>query len=88
MEAIWKKIISLEERQTVELPVGAKVLCVKMQHNTPCIWFITPQTNFPDVEKRTFVIYITGSTHKEIVGKYINTILMHDNRVVFHVFEE
>ena len=87
MEAIWKQSLECADRQTVELPIGAKVLCVQTQQEKPCLWFITPQTESPIVEERTFAIRGTGHRHPQIDGRYIGTFQLQAGSLVFHVFE-
>ena len=87
MDSIWKQPLECADKQTVALPVGAKVLCVQMQNDRPCLWFITPQTKEPVTEERTFAILVTGHEHPEIGGRYIGTFQLRGGLLVFHVFE-
>jgi hypothetical protein len=88
MEAIWKEILEVDDKQTVELPIRSKVLCVREQHGHPCIWFKTPRTDSPPTELRTFSTYGTGHEHNNITGEYIGTYQMMNGKLVYHVFEE
>ena len=87
MEAIWKIKLECTDRQIINLPAGAKVLCVQEQGDIPHLWFITPQTKDPAIEERTFTIYGTGHEHPEIEGRYIGTFQLRGGMLVFHVFE-
>lgn len=87
MEAIWKTQIQLISVQEIELPVNAKVLCVQMQNNVPCIWFINRDVGSSNKTPRIFKMYGTGHQHNEITGSYIGTFQIVDSALVFHLFE-
>ncbi len=38
MRTIWKYVIPLQNEVAVDLPRGAKILCVQSQRGIPCIW--------------------------------------------------
>jgi hypothetical protein len=88
MQAIWKQLLEVTDRQEVTLPKGAKVLCVQTQKEVPCIWFITPTVDVSEKEHRTFSIYGTGHEHAIISGEYLGTFQLKGGILVFHVFEE
>lgn len=69
----------------LELPKGAKILCVKMQAGEPCIWALVN----PSAEKeiRTIVTYGTGHKLPDNPGTYIDTFFASNGLSVFHVFE-
>jgi len=88
VEAIWKQSLECAEHQVVSLPRGSKVLCVQTQREQPCIWFVTPETNNPTMELRTFAIHGTGHECVTVNGIYIGTFQLQGGALVFHVFEE
>jgi len=68
----------------IEMPVGAELLCVKVQNGTPCLWALIDDDAAP--EYRPLVIFGTGDTVVN-AGKYIDTFLIENDSLVFHVFE-
>lgn len=67
------------------MPKGAKILSLQMNNKMPCIWAIVN----PNAEKevRKFNIYGTGHNITEDDLKYIGTFQMHNDMLVFHLFE-
>lgn len=89
MKAIWKVELEITESQAIELPINAKILCVKVQHDIPCMWFINPDLNNDlATEYKTIMIYGMSHTHMDIKGKYIGTVMTHGESLVWHIFEE
>jgi len=88
MESIWKETLRVDDTQKVELPVGAKILCIQEQDDKPQIWFITPKVENVEKETRTFFIYGTGHPHDAIIGEYVGTFQLRGGLLVFHVFED
>ena len=87
MQVIWKQKLECAEKQTVELPKGAKVLCVQAQNDEPCIWFLVSDPG-NGMETRTFAIHGTGHQRDVISGQYVGTFQLHAGTLVFHLFEE
>lgn len=65
--------------------VGAKILCVQMQGDTPCVWAEVDDDD-PAFERRSFVFYGTGQSMPRHPGMYVGTIQMHDGALVFHLY--
>lgn len=84
---IWKYDLVIDDRQTVEMPVGAKLLSVAVQprpgtSGTPCLWaMVDPKQS---MQQRTIAIYGTGNPIPENPGEFIGTVLMPP--FVWHVF--
>jgi len=87
MQAIWKYRLEPTDCQSIELPQGAKILCVQVQNEWPYIWVLNPDTDIAPTEARHFTIYGTGHIHEQIPGIYIGTFQMFKGKLVFHVFE-
>lgn len=85
MKAIWKYPIKVEAQQSIEMPIGAEILCVQMQGEQPCLWAKVSPEGWPT--KRTIVILPTGAEFEEMRGRYIGTFQMHNGMYVWHVFE-
>jgi len=75
----------LDDYVRVDMPRGAELLCVQMQHGTPCVWALVD----PTVALMTRVLRIAGTGHpiERDVGRYVGTFQMHGGALVFHVFE-
>jgi hypothetical protein len=84
MTTIWK--YKLEPETLFLMPIGAKILCLKVQDDTPFMWVLVDPT--ADKEKRIFRSYGTGEEMPDNPGTYIGTILNCKGTKVFHVFEE
>ena len=87
MITIWKYPLSgmiPGITKSFDIPVTAKVLCVKLQHNIPTIWMLvdTESAN----QKRTFVIFPTGGYMLDFQIPYLDTV-QDNNGLVWHVFE-
>lgn len=84
---IYKYPIKVTDWQFVDMPKGAKILTVQMQHETPCIWaMVDPQVN-PYVARKIH-IYGTGHEIPDTLNlDYIGTFQMHDGYLVLHAFE-
>ena len=58
MRAVWKTGIRLGGENTIEMPVGARVIMVAEQDMEPTIWFEVETKNL--VEERHFHVVGTG----------------------------
>lgn len=88
MNSIWKYKIETTDYQEIEMPIGAQILCVQIQHGEPHIWAIV--NTGAEKEKRIFQIYGTGNPFSRF-GKnllYIGTYQIGQGDFVFHVFED
>lgn len=82
--AVWKFPLQLAERQVIEMPVGAKLLTVQIQHDIPCIWaLVDPAAPTTPLDIRTLG---TGQAFDAEDFKYIGTYQIHGGGFVFHVF--
>ena len=87
MRRIYKYKLETADDQTVMMPINAKILCVQVQNEIPCLWAIVHDDT--QEEARHFSIYGTGHQISPDcnVENYIGTYQIHDGRLVFHVFE-
>ena len=83
MKAVYKYTFFLDDIQRLKMPVGAKILSVQVQGNTPCIWAEVETTNA--LQERAFVIKGTGHEIKERDLRYIGTFQMPP--FVWHLYE-
>ena len=84
MKTIWKFRITGD--QTIEMPGGAKVLCVQEQKGDPYLWALVDSDT--PTSKRAFSIFGTGHDVPSDPGSYIGTFQLNDGQFVFHVFEK
>ena len=85
---IWKFPIKTTDVQKVKMPQGAQILCVQVQHDTPCLWALV---HGPNSRAKERLIRIFGTGHEvEFPGGlvYIGTYQMQGGALVFHVFED
>ena len=86
MKTIWKYQLShLAYQFTIEMPEGAKPLCVQMQRDEATMWALV-ETGAPMV-KREFVICGTGRLLSGDSLVYIGTYQQMGGALVWHVFE-
>ena len=71
--------------QEIEMPAGAEVVAVGEQDGTFILWAIV--TLEAPLVKRCFCLVETGDLLEEDVGKYIGTVQLLSETLVYHVFE-
>ncbi len=84
---IWKYPLLLADLQTVQMPAGAKPLCVQVQDSGPCLWALVNEHEETQVD---FEVRTVGTGHPlttgEALAKYVGTYQLDGGRLVFHVF--
>jgi len=81
---IWKYELRVDDRLTVIMPRGARILSVGVQGKTICLWaMVNPET--AEQELRIIAIYGTGNPLPEDPGTFIGTV--QTPPFVWHVFE-
>ncbi len=82
---IWKYQLAITDIQQVLMPDGAQLLCAQMQNGSLCLWAFVD----PEAEKRVRTIEVIGTGHQndDVPRKYISTVLMCADTLVWHVFE-
>lgn len=88
MMSIWKFPLEIDDKSTLEMPRGAKILCLQVQKGRPCIWAIV-EVNEPLVTRR-FSTYGTGQNvpYPAQLRNYVGTYQLDAGSLVFHVFED
>ena len=81
---IYKYPLTLNDRQTVELPLGAEVLCAQAQYDTIMVWAKVDPQRYK--EPRTFYVVATGAAVPEDAVTYLSTVQLFGGRLVFHVY--
>lgn len=85
--SIWKYTIDAST-ETIEIPMGSKFLCLKLQRGIPTMWFTVNPDN--DLEQVKIRVFGTGGEieHQGDGLDYLGTFLLHDGSLVLHVFKE
>jgi len=86
MKTIWKFPFKVQDRFELEMPGGAQILDVQVQHGQPCIWAVV-DTEVPSV-KRRFVIVGTGHSmsHYLTGWPHVGTFQEAGGALVWHLF--
>lgn len=86
MKAIWKYPLQTVGVQSIDMPVGADLLTVQLQHGLPCVWvLVDPAAPACPVKLTT---YGTGAPIDDAPGEYLGTYQLAGGSLVFHVFKE
>lgn len=83
---IYKQPLEVMPAQAVEMPVGAKVLCVQTQNGRPTIWY---EFDGHDTAARSRFIYVvpTGADFEiKEPHRYVGT--AQTGPLVWHIYEE
>ena len=81
--------MEIKDSQVIELPYGARILCVQEQNNEPFIWCVINISAYT-TQERVFELYGTGHLMKpETFSKryYIGTFQLYKEQLVYHLFE-
>ena len=89
MKTIWKYSLETTDLQIVEMPLGAKILSVQVQHEKPCLWcLVNPDDNSVIIKRE---IHIVGTGHEidwsGLQADYIGSYQLQEGQFVGHVFE-
>lgn len=87
MKTIYKYDCDVTDNVSIEMPVGAEVLCVQVQPDTgPKIWALVDPSAAVPKELRRF--HWRGTGHQaDGLGRYVGTVQAMDGALVFHLFE-
>lgn len=86
-QVIYKYPLALVDCQKIMLPDSYEILTVKLQQGEPQLWVKQDNDlNVPNVEVKIWM-YGTGAIIKETSMKYIGTILLCNDALVFHFFQ-
>ena len=85
MKTVYKYPLKIDDYQKVNLPMGAKILCIKVQNGIPCLWALIDKEQTYD-EAVTIRCAGTGHDIKDEV-EYIDTIMVAGGALVFHLFK-
>jgi hypothetical protein len=88
MQTIYKYPLEMEDEQTLSLPMGAKILSVQTQRETPCIWALVDIGSNLPFQDRVFILRGTGHPINESSLLYIGTFQLENGEFIFHLFEK
>ncbi len=87
MLSVWKFPLEIEDEFSIDMPVGARVLHVGLQGDTPTVWcLVNPKARLMPVP---FILMGTGHPILESVAKtytHVGTFQMAGGLLVFHLF--
>ena len=84
--SIWKFQFKVDDRVTIDMPAGAKILHVELQNGVPCLWALVDTSAEP--EPRKFLIFGTGhpiSGAIAVTAAHVAT--FQQGPFVWHMFE-
>ena len=86
-KTIWKYELKIDDLQNVIMPIGAEILSVQMQNETPCLWaLVNPDEKDTDARNiETFGIGHPVAYDMGVTREFIDT--YQTRGLVFHVFE-
>ena len=83
---IWKFLIDTTDMQEIEMPEGAEILTVQLQHGKPCLWaIVNPEAACR--QNRRIETFGTGHLMSEQARRYVGSYQLYGGDLVFHVFE-
>jgi hypothetical protein len=84
--AIWKYTLEVTDLQTLEMPVGAEILSVQMQHGVPTLWATVNPAAL--TQFRTIAIHGTGNPIPGDPGIFLGTVQQQvgNSTLVWHIF--
>ncbi len=89
MKTIWKYEVPIKDSFSIQIPEGGKILSLQTQKGTPYIWILVDQSRRN--EQRNFRYFGTGFPIENPIDSnllYIGSVLIQDEVLVFHLFEE
>jgi hypothetical protein len=82
---IFKYPVSVTESFTLEMPRGAELLSVQVQHGVPMLWALV-QAELP-MERREFGVFGTGHELPQRLHDYVGTFQLEGGHFIGHLFE-
>jgi len=84
MPVIYKYPLQVSPQQHIDIPNGARFLSIKTQRGDPVLWALVN----PKESLRRYTIYTlpTGLEIESIRGNYVDTYLVSNDSLVWHVF--
>lgn len=86
MKTVFKYVLKVTDEQTIQMPLGAKVLSVQNQQDKPCLWALVDPEH-PSTESVSVAMFGTGNPIEDwqLEGlSFLGTVQI--NWLVLHVF--
>ena len=85
MKTIWKYPLKVEGEQTIKMPAGSSLLCVKTQYDRPCLWAMVDDS--APMEDVRILCYGTGHRVDESsLLTYLGSVMLRESNFVLHFF--
>lgn len=85
MSVIYKYPLVVDGSQDIRMPEGARILCVQVQRETPCIWAAVDAN--PHVLRRLRILPTGGAFDEEVFGTYVGTFQLSGGDFIGHLFD-
>jgi hypothetical protein len=83
---IFKYQLPIEDCTEIDMPKGAKVLCVQVQNEQPFLWAeVLPESGL--MKLRRFYVIGTGHPMPVLAKRYIGTFQLVNESFIGHVYE-
>lgn len=86
MRTIYKESLIVDDVQIIRVPKGAKILKVGLQKGHICVWYECETDN--QYEDRKIYMFGTGHEMPDKELRYIGTLILQYDLLVFHFYEE
>jgi hypothetical protein len=87
MKSIWKFPLKVTDTQTVQLPIGSKILSAKTQGEDIVLYALV---DTKEIQKEVISVRIFGTGHPVDISTeswhYLDTVLHHGDMLVWHIF--
>ena len=83
---IYKYMLGVDDTQVVQMPIGAKILCVGTQGEVLYLWALV-DPRMSDWYRRINIAGTGNDLSERIMGDYIGTIHNHMGWAVWHIFD-
>lgn len=83
---VYKYAIPMADSFSLHMPKSAEIIHVAVQDNKPYMWARVNPNNEPEL--RVFRLAGTGHTLAANVTKHLGSFMLHDESLVFHLFEK
>lgn len=84
-QVIYKYQVLIDDQFSIDLPKGAQVLSVGVQHDRPYVWVL--QDPGAPLYRRLFAVATTGNPLPPGCDKFIGTFQLMGGRFIGHLFE-
>jgi hypothetical protein len=87
-KVIYKYSLAIEDFQTIQLPIGAEILCVQVQGEQPMLWAIVDDYSHRVAGglQLKHILTVTTGGPMPTVGRYLGTYQILKGKFVGHVF--